>query len=306
MKHPALLGAFVIGALLIALAAIFALGGPAFFEKKLDCIAYFEDNISGLDVGAPVEYQGVKIGSVTDVRLECDLSTLQFARPVRFRLDTRSIHYTGTTLDATSSDFRETLVRSHGLRAQLASQSLLTGKLKITLTHDPDSPVNLANRDDDDDAFEIPTIPTPLSVAAKKLSDLPLAEILSDIRSSLAGLSSLINSPELSNSVTRASAALSAATDTLSTAGDTFAAATDTLGILRDRLPPLLDSLDTASGSVAATADSVTATLAPDSPQSRMLADTLADLQDAARSLRLFLDFIEQHPDALLRGKNEN
>ncbi|MBR6022377.1 MAG: MCE family protein [Kiritimatiellae bacterium] len=315
------MGAFVLGALLLALAAVFAIGGPAFFEKKIDCIAYFEDNISGLDVGAPVEYQGVKIGAVTDVRLECDLSTLQFARPVRFQLATRAIHYSGTARDATPRDVLDALVRSHGLRAQLSSQSLLTGKLKITLAHDPDTPVALADRDDDNDAFEIPTIPTPLSVAAKKLSDLPLAEILADIRSFLAGISALVNAPELADTVAQIPPTLSAAAAALSSASETLdllrdrlpplfdtlssasATASATLDDLQPRLPALLDSLATASESASKAADAVTATLAPDSPQGVLLSDTLSDLQDAARSLRLLLDFLEQHPDALLRGK---
>ncbi|MBQ9344302.1 MAG: MCE family protein [Kiritimatiellae bacterium] len=298
MKHPALLGAFVLGALAIAIAAVFTLGGPAFFEEKSSCIAYFEDNVSGLDVGAPVEYQGVKVGSVTDIHLECDLSTVQFVRPVRFELSSRSIHYSGTSGDD-DAEFYNALVRSQGLRAQLASQSLLTGKLKITLTHAPDTPIVLANRDDDNDAIEIPTIPSPLSAAAKKLSDLPFPEVVAELRSSLAGVSAIVNSPEVADTVSRLPATLAAATDALS-------AATATLDLLRDRLPPLLDNLSTASGSVSSAADSVTTTLSADSPYYRLLSDAIEDIQEAATSLRLFLDTLEQNPESLLRGKSSD
>ena len=328
MKHPALLGAFVLGALLLVIVVVFALGGPAFNEEKSSCIAYFEDNVSGLDVGAPVEYQGVKVGSVTDIHLECDLSTLKFVRPVRFELSSRSIHYFGTAADIGDEEFFDTLIRAQGLRAQLASQSLLTGKLKSTLTHDPASPIVLANRDDDNDALEIPTIPSPLSAAAKKLSDLPIAEVVAELRSTLAGISSLVNSPALADTVNSLPAPLASATNALASASATLdllrdllrdrlpplldnlsatsSSATETLDGLRARLPPLLDSLSTASGSASAAADSLSATLAPDSPQALILSDALQDLQDAARSLRLFLDALEQNPDALLRGKNSN
>jgi paraquat-inducible protein B len=322
--RPALLGAFVLGALLLAVAAVFVLGGPAFFEEKSFCIAYFEDNVSGLDVGAPVEYQGVKVGSVTDIHLECDLATLRFARPVRFELSSRSIHYSGTPSDATDEEAFDALVRSQGLRAQLASQSLLTGKLKITLTHAPDTPIVLANRDDDNDALEIPTIPSPFSAAAKKVADLPFPEVVAELRSSLAGISALVNSPALADAVNRVPATLAAATDALNSATETLnvvrgslpalidnlsatsSSATETLDSLRDRLPALLDNLSAASGSASAAADAVAATLAPDSAQARILSDALADLQEAARSLRLFLDLLEQNPDSLLRGKNSN
>lgn len=299
MKHPALLGAFVIGALAIAIAAIFTLGGPAFFEEKTTCVAYFADNVSGLDVGAPVEYQGVKVGSVTDIHLECDLNTVQFVRPVRFELSSRSIHYSGTSGDDEDAEFYNVLVRTQGLRAQLASQSLLTGKLKITLTHAPETEIVLANRDDDDDAIEFPTIPSPLSAARKKFSDLPLPEVVAELRSSLAGISSVVNSQGLADTVERIPVTLAAATDALTSA-------TSTLDLLRDRLPPLLDNLSTATGSVSAAADSVTATLAADSPQARLLSDAIEDIQAAAHSLRLFLDTLEQNPDSLLRGKNSN
>ena len=315
--RPALLGAFVLGALLLAVAAVFVLGGPAFFEEKSTCIAYFEDNVSGLDVGAPVEYQGVKVGSVTDIHLECDLATLKFVRPVRFELSSRSIHYSGTAADTGDEEFFDILVRSQGLRAQLASQSLLTGKLKITLTHAPDTPVVLANRDDDNDAFEIPTIPSPLSAAAKKFSDLPLPEVVAELRSSLAGISAIVNSPEAADTVARVPVTLAAATDALASANETLklvreslpplldnfsgtsASATETLDGLKTRLPTLLDNLSAAS-------ESASAALAPDSAQARLLSDALADIQEAARSLRLFLDVLEQNPDSLLRGKDSN
>lgn len=324
MKHPALLGAFVLGALAIAIAAIFTLGGPAFFEEKTCCIAYFEDNVSGLDVGAPVEYQGVKVGSVTDIHLECDLDTVRFVRPVRFELSSRSIHYSGTSGDDDGELFYNALIRSQGLRAQLASQSLLTGKLKVTLTHAPETEIVLANRDDDDDAVEFPTIPSPLSAARKKFSDLPIPDVVAELRSSLAGVSAIVNSPEVADTVSRLPATLAAATDALASAtatldllrdrlpplldnlSDTSSTANSALGDLRDRLPPLIDSLTAASDSASAAASSVSATLAPDSPQARHLSDAIEDLRAAARSLRLFLNVLEQNPDSLLRGKNSN
>lgn len=299
MKHPALLGAFVLGALAIAFAAIFTLGGPAFFEEKSTCIAYFEDNVSGLDVGAPVEYQGVKVGSVTDIHLECDLATLKFVRPVRFELSSRSINYTGTADDDTDAEFYNILVNSQGLRAQLASQSLLTGKLKITLTHAPETEIVLANRDDDDDAIEFPTIPSPLSAARKKFSDLPLPEVVAELRSALAGISAVVNSPGVADTVERIPVTLASATDALNSA-------TATLDLIRDRIPSLLDDVSATSSSISGAADSVTAILAADSPQARLLSDALEDIQEAAHSLRLFIDTLEQNPDALLRGKNSN
>jgi paraquat-inducible protein B len=298
MKHPALLGAFVLGAIALLLAAAFAVGGAALFERKVPCIAYFDENISGLDVGAPVEYQGVKIGTVTDIHLECNTDTRQFFRPVRFQLSDRRVRYTGTNaISGSPTAALDLLVRTHGLRAQLTSQSLLTGKQKITLAHDPDSEIRLVERNDDNDCYEIPTIPTPLRNAAQKLADLPLAEILADIRSSLAGVSKIVNSPQIAESLEHAN-------ETLAEAKVAMERLSATLATVKKRLPGLLDAATGAATSAGTAADSLAGTLSPSSPQSAQLADTLAEIQDTAHSLRQLLDFLEEHPDALLRGRN--
>ena len=298
MKHPALLGAFVLGALVLLLLAVFATGGAALFERKISCIAYFDENISGLDVGAPVEYQGVKVGTVTDIHLECNTDTRKFFRPVRFQISDQRVRYTGTNAPAPSPEAGlEFLVRTHGLRAQLTSQSLLTGKLKITLDNDPDSEIRRVERDDDNDCFEIPTIPSPLRNATQKLADLPLTEIFAEIRSTLAGISKLVNSPQIAETLEHANGTLveaKAAMERLSA----------TLEVLKKRFPGFIDAATDAASSAGAAADSLAGTLAPSSPQSAQLTETLAEIQDTARSLRQLLEFLEEHPDALLRGKN--
>ena len=130
--HPAVVGAFVIGAIALLILAALALGGRGLFERKLECVAYFDENIGGLDVGAPVEYEGVRIGTVTGVRIEFDLPTHRFYRPVRFQIEPSRIS-ADSTFTGSPGDLLARLVTDHGLRAQLANQSLLTGKLKITL-----------------------------------------------------------------------------------------------------------------------------------------------------------------------------
>ena len=136
--HPAVVGAFVIGAIALLILAALAIGGRGLFERKLDCVAYFDENIGGLDVGAPVEYEGVRIGTATDIRIELNLDTGQFYRPVRFQIEPSRIRFEGGDADSAATTFLERLVTDHGLRAQLANQSLLTGKLKITLGNFPD------------------------------------------------------------------------------------------------------------------------------------------------------------------------
>ena len=64
--NPAMIGAFVLGALFLAVAALVAFGGGKLFKRTQAHVAYFEGSLKGMAIGAPVTFNGVKIGSVTD------------------------------------------------------------------------------------------------------------------------------------------------------------------------------------------------------------------------------------------------
>ena len=80
--NKTMIGLFVLGALTLALAAIVALGSGVFFTKTFSCIMYFPNSVSGLEVGAPVLFRGVPIGSVKEISIEADASRLHFYIPV--------------------------------------------------------------------------------------------------------------------------------------------------------------------------------------------------------------------------------
>jgi MlaD protein len=70
--NPALLGAFVVGAVILAVLGLVIFGGGKFFRSTQSWVAYFDESIKGLAVGAPVTFRGVKVGSVTDVKVVVD------------------------------------------------------------------------------------------------------------------------------------------------------------------------------------------------------------------------------------------
>ena len=310
--HPAVVGAFVIGAIALLILAALAIGGRGLFERKLDCVAYFDENIGGLDVGAPVEYEGVRIGTATDIRIELNLDTGQFYRPVRFQIEPSRIRFEGGDADSAATTFLERLVTDHGLRAQLANQSLLTGKLKITLGNFPDTPVNRKSRDPG--LWEMPTTPSPLAAVTGKLADLPFADIVTELRDAVAGLSTLLQSVRdrgtvlhLDESLQKLGTLFTSINDQVQPlagdGGQLLQTATATLEDLRATLKsasadlaPLLANLNATSANLAPFFD-------PSTPAGTDLPSILADLRDASRSLRLFLDYLEQHPEALLSGK---
>src|SRR6266513_856271 len=66
---PAMIGAFVVGAVALALGGILLFGSGRLFKHASTFVMFFPGDVSGLNVGAPVKFKGVEIGSVSDVQL---------------------------------------------------------------------------------------------------------------------------------------------------------------------------------------------------------------------------------------------
>lgn len=117
MKRNALLiGSFVVAAGFIVLAAIFWLGGDDWFGRQQKATVFYEDNVSGLSVGAPVTFRGVAIGQVTEIGIRVDGATLRTTVPVVLKLQSAALNLSGTDAPA---DIPALVQR--GLRARLAS-----------------------------------------------------------------------------------------------------------------------------------------------------------------------------------------
>jgi paraquat-inducible protein B len=86
--NQAMIGAFVVGAVLLAVAGAVLLSGNRFFRHTQTVVAYFDGSLKGLDIGAPVTLNGVNIGSVTDVKVVIDPQNASIRTPVFFKIDT--------------------------------------------------------------------------------------------------------------------------------------------------------------------------------------------------------------------------
>ena len=146
-----------------------------FTNRDAVVVMYFDESVKGLDTGAPVLFKGVKIGEVTQIKLEANLDTMNFLIPVYAKI------YNGRSLitgENNNKEMLETFI-SHGLRAQLAISSVITGQLLIELDMFPDTPIILTK--DDTDENEIPTISSPFAEISKSLKVLPVAKIAQDV-----------------------------------------------------------------------------------------------------------------------------
>ena len=206
------IGLFVVGAIALVVVAIGVLGSGKLFKETIPYVMVFEGSVKGLNVGSPVVFRGVKIGSVSSIHMHFDYATkamtiLVYTEHGEGQIDVVNIDQ--ETTERLRGAGRYVLMReliARGLRAQLEMQSFVTGQLQIALDFYPDKPA--IYKGIDEAVQEIPTIPTPLQQLTRKLETLPIEDILSKLDSALAGIADLVHSPELKESVANLNTAL--------------------------------------------------------------------------------------------------
>jgi paraquat-inducible protein B len=333
MSKPAnktLIGAFVVGAVVLAVAAIVLFGSGKFFRKTDLWLTFFQGSVKGLNVGSPVVFRGVQIGEVTDIIVGFDPNELEVLIPVFFEVDPEKFQDIGTRVETSGMDMHKALI-SRGLRAQLQMQSLVTGQLLINVDFYPDTPANLFGLErfkekmEFREWWEIPSVPTPLQELEKALSEINLKEITEDVRKAMNGIAKLVSSDELHEGiivikdtlmdVQKLARNLDSKLEPLATSIDqTLVEARAGIGdarkLMREQAPLLVSELKKAAEAATTALDHANETLksienvAEEGTQLRHeVSATLTEIAAASRSVRVLADFIEQHPDALLRGR---
>jgi paraquat-inducible protein B len=249
------IGAFVLAAIILVVIAILVFGSGRFFKHTTKFVLFFEGSVKGLQVGAPVMFEGVKVGQVTDILLRFNPKDLSVFIPIYIEIDPATIMVVGGADTKRKTEYIQPLIEK-GLKAQLQIQSFVTNQLMISLAFWPDKPIRSVATADEQFP-EIPTVPTDFQDLAKKLGELPLKEILDKLNNTLAGIERIANSPKLYAS---------------------------------------LDSLD----HVLKNMDKVVMQYDGLGSQTNK---TLEDVSRMSRSLRSLADYLERHPEALIRGK---
>jgi paraquat-inducible protein B len=210
--NKTMIGLFVVGAIALLVVAIGVLGSGKLFKVSVPYVMVFEGSVKGLNVGSPVVFRGVKIGSVSSIRMRADYATKAMTILVYSDFDPSQIEVVNMD-EATAKEIirkdryanmRELIGR--GLRAQLEMQSIVTGQLQIALDFYPDKPAVYTGVVKT--VQEIPTIPTPLQQLTKKLESLPIEEIFNKVNLAMDGIAKLVQSPEIKESVANLNIAL--------------------------------------------------------------------------------------------------
>ncbi len=128
---PTLIGGFVLGALALLVIAVIAFGSGRLFRKTKEFVVYFDRDVNGLNIGAPVKFKGVEVGSVKNILLQLDQSLEVPSIPVLFEIDLKKITSRGGAVTLLEDPTALKAAIDRGLRAQLRTESLVTGVLYI-------------------------------------------------------------------------------------------------------------------------------------------------------------------------------
>ena len=314
----------MLGAVVLAVATLFVLGGGEFLKKKYMRVMYFDGSVKGLKVGAPVTFRGVEIGTVTNISIRANPKDLTTRIPVIVEIDPASIETPGGYLGD-----QIPLMIKRGLRAKLELQSMVTGQLQIELDYMPGTKANLEGGKSK--YPEIPTVPSTLSKFAKDLEKLPLHEIAGRLSAVLASIEKFMDNPALSQSIHNLNQAIldmqklvknvdRQVDPLLGSATAAIGHADELVLNVNKQIDPLAADLKKTATAVTGAANAarpaikevgkafanIAALTGKGSEERRQLDRTLKELQAAARSIKVWADYLERHPEALIRGKGKS
>lgn len=325
-----MIGGFVVISVLILMASLVIFGSGKFFKDTETFVLYFDGSVKGLNVGAPVLFQGVHIGSVTSIVIRRYDKGNTARIPVTIEIEPEKFEMGDKFSIRRNPEESVPELIDLGLRAVLTMQSLITGQLMIECDFYPNSPV--VYRDIEKQYLEIPTIRSATERLAKSFQDFNVEELQEALMSILTGLDKLVNSREIPDTI----ASFKATSDKLQTlvqqvetripllANDLDGTLQDTrklvnninsqvdplagqlnktvagYGVLARRAEKQLDTLSTNLNAVLVSAKGV---ISEDAPTMVELKTTLQEISNAARAIKQLSEYLEQHPETLIQGK---
>ena len=317
---PALIGAFVVGALALLVAAVIAFGSGQLFRKTQQFILYFDGSVNGLRIGAPVKFKGVEVGSVKDIRLEMQGASGIHMIPVIIEIDLKKVIRRGVTrTEAMDPNTIKEFVKQ-GMRGQLLTESFVTGLLYVGFDWFPDTPLRFVQQPGGHLQYdEIPTVLTELAQAQdaivrviKKLDDLDLKAAVNSFTKTSDRFSELASSPALKSILKSLDDDMPQLRGAILDLRKLAATANNNVTNVSADLHQTLTAAHSAIEQIGATMKeaettivSVRATVDPNSPTFYELTKSLREVSGAASSIRLLADSLDRNPQAAILGKPE-
>jgi paraquat-inducible protein B len=317
---PSLIGAFVLGALVLLVIAVLVLGGGRLFTHRQRAVIYFEGSVSGLTVGSPVSFRGVRVGIVDRIQIRLDANSLVAKIPVFISIEPGQIEVPGGA-GLVGAAF-ESFIAS-GLCAKLSMQSFVTGQLGIELDIVPGSVhASVAGAQG---IPEIPAVKSDFDALRDQLSQVHINQLVDEMRSTLQAMRTLAQTANdtlgglrgdldaTAVSAHRATDHLDATIGKLQTEStrtlESFTQLSENLNHQVDSLSPQLQGTLASAQAAMKNANASLANLsdmtAPGAQVRSDLESTTRDLAAAADSLRSFAEGVERNPQVLLTGRRK-
>jgi paraquat-inducible protein B len=316
--NPTTLGLFIVTGLALGVIGLLLFSSSKMFSKTRDIIVYFDGSLNGLNEGAPVKFRGVTIGSVKRVMVRFNQATNDYAMPVILELEERLLQDR-----MPSSEFvfdKNSMVERirGGLRATLQTESLVTGVLYVGVDINPEA-LPPAFHQLEQVYPELPSEPTKTQQLFNNLASLDIKRVEENLNTLLAKLEATVgslNMAQINRGITNLLTSLDRlVTDPVIT--NSLAGIRPTLDQYRllgeklnTRVDPLADGvtnslaeLDRTLAQVRGAAEGLKSMLQPDSPVRHDLDQALEQLAGAAQSISTLVDFLKQHPNALIAGR---
>jgi len=326
--NPYTIGLFMVGALILMIAAVMIFGSGQILKKKTEYVIYFDSTLNGLNVGAPVTLQGVQVGSVKEISLELVQNSSRIIKPVVIQIDSEMLQHTdgkpfqaGNNLQESQENAKRLI--DAGLKAQLQTQSLLTGLLYVEFNFHRKEPLKLTGLHYKN-LPELPAVPTTedqirntADEILTKIRQLPLEDMVKDFGVTLKAVRDIATSDELKKNRLALTQTLDETEKLITTMnrklplllGNMNTTVMDTRTMVqqftRDIKPVLAateKTLDTASSVLLeskGSLSSIETLAAPDAP----LWQSLEALREAAQATKELADYLQRHPDSIVYGK---
>jgi paraquat-inducible protein B len=314
--------------LVLIISAILIFGGGQLLKNKSQYVIYFDSALNGLNIGAPVKLQGVQIGTVKEISIELDKNATRITKPVVIEIDSEMVLDSGghpfkmaSSLEQRQQNTKQLI--DAGIKAQLQSQSLLTGLLYVEFNFYRNEPLHLTGLNYKD-LPELPAVPTTADQIKNtadelimKFRQLPIEDIVNDLAATLKEMREIATSDELKknrvaltktlNETERLVASLNQNLSPLliNMNGTVVDTRTMVQEFTHEMRPVLLSTEKTLNAATdvlkesklaLGSVETLTATDAP-------LWQSLESLRDAANSTKTLTDYLERHPDSIIYGK---
>ena len=330
--NPTLIGAFVVGAVVLLAVGVTLFGGSELFARKSITVSFFPGSVKGLRVGSNVLFRGVRIGFVRDIQLLGDIDTLETLVRTEMEITPGVWRFTrdGKFLPEDAIEMIDDKdFEKAGLRARLGTESFVTGQLVVEMVFVPDTEAIFRDQIPEDRADEIPTIPSNVQQLIENVQrfvatlqdKVDFEEIAKNVQEALAGLNELANSEDLRKAIAglerlaNADQTQALPANLQSTLAEVRNASSNVSKLVNDldselvpiagQLKDAISKLDGALGEAQTALAGISRQVSGETGLEFEVTTALREIREAARALRNFVNYLEKNPEALLRGKQE-